>query len=109
MSTLDPEKIFLKMMEAGNDWADKKSAADLLEESKKIVLAELQNQQSEAKSVAAAEALALCSPRYLEHIRAMCEARRVANRAHVLFENLQVLTELRRSQESTRRAEANIR
>ena len=109
MSTLDPEKIYRHLLEAGNDWADKESAADLLEESKKIVLAELQNQQSEAKSVAAAEALALCSPRYLEHIKAMCEARRVANRAKVLYDSLKALMELRRSQESTRRAEAGIR
>jgi len=109
MTTLDPDKIYHTLLEAGQDWADKESAADLLEETKKVVLADMQSRQGEAKSVAAAEALALCKPQYLEHLKAMTEARRVANRARVQYDSLKALMELRRSQESTRRAEASIR
>ena len=109
MPSLDPEKIYAKLMSAGEDWADKKAAAELLEETKKSVLSQQKTELGRDKSDAAAETLALCSQVYREHVRHMVEARRLADRARVLYDNLNTLMELRRSQESTRRAEANIR
>jgi hypothetical protein len=39
----------------------------------------------------------------------MVTARKEANRARVKYDSMRVLAEMRRTQESTRRAEANIR
>lgn len=105
---LDVDRIYAKLLEAGNEWADKQSAADLLEETRKIVLAE-RILAADAKSHAQAETMALTSPQYKEHVVAMNAARRAANRARVNYDAVKTLTELRRSQESTRRAEAAIR
>ena len=96
-------------MEAGNDWADKKAAAELLEETKRSVLSKAKMELGKDKSDAAAETLALCSQEYREHVRSMVEARRLADRAKVLYDNLNVLMELRRSEQATRRVEAQIR
>ena len=43
MNDFDPEKIFHQLAEAGEEWADKQAAAELLEETKKTLLAELMN------------------------------------------------------------------
>lgn len=107
---LDADKIYAKLMETGAEWADKEAGADLLEETKKVVLAEMTLKHSgEAKTRVEAESRALVSPEYREHLAAMNAARRVANRARVAYDSIKALMELRRSQESTRRAEASIR
>ncbi len=109
MPSLDPERIYNHLLAAGHDWADRKAAAELLEETKKSVLSKMKTQLGADKSDAAAETLALCSQEYRTHVASMVEARRLADRAKVLYDSLQALMELRRSEESTRRAEASIR
>ena len=106
--SLDADRIYHKLLSAGEDWADKRAAALVLEETKKPLLAKLMN-ESKATSVAAKEMEALADDRYQEHIKSMVEAGRNRDRADVLYESLKALMELRRSQESTRRAEAAIR
>lgn len=103
---LEPDKIYHALIESGDDWADKDAAANLLEETKKSVLAGIA--QDHPGSVAAAEQKALASQTYQEHVEAMVEARRQANKAKVRYMALQTLAELRRTQESTRRAEAKL-
>lgn len=105
---LDADRMYAKLIETGSEWADREAAADLLEETRKIVLAEA-TLKAEAKSHAQAEAIGLTSQQYRDHVAAMNAARRLANRARVNYEAVKTLTELRRSQESTRRAEASIR
>jgi len=121
-----PDKIFLGLTERGHAWADKEAAAELLEETKKTVLAELTIKYSApvGEKVASevgvasgirtpsrieAEQKALASPEYREHIVAMNSARRAANRARVDYDCGKTLAELKRSQESTKRAEMNLR
>ena len=106
--SFEPEKFFHSVVEAGDDWADKNAAADLLEETKNSVRAELAN-RSEATSQAAKDAMALADPAYRLHITNMVTARREANRARVKYDAMKMLAELRRSQESTRRAELTLR
>ena len=106
---LNPDQIVRNIVSAGEDWADKESAADLLEETKRTVLAELMNQQPASMSVAAKEQVALADPAYRLHLTNMVSARKEANRARVRYDALKVLAELRRSEESTRRAEMGIR
>lgn len=106
---LNPEAIYTKLLAAGEDWADKKAAAELLEETKKSVLSQQKVKLGTDKSDAAAETLALCSQDYRVHVASMVEARRQADRAKVLYDSLNTLMELRRSEEATRRSEMNIR
>lgn len=106
----DPDRIYHKLTELGHEWVDKEAAADLLEETKKVVLAELSIRFSkDSSSRAAAEQSALAAPEYREHVVAMNSARRAANRARVDYDSIRALMEMRRTQESTRRAEASIR
>jgi hypothetical protein len=104
----DPEKIYHNIVSAGEEWADKQAAADLLEETRKPILAELMNSENQGLSMAARESLALSSPAYRLHITNMVAARKEANRSRIRYDAVKVLAEMRRSQESTRRAEMRL-
>lgn len=104
----DPDKAFDALLKAGEAWADAEAAAELLEETKKSVLAKLMNECGHA-SIAGKEMNALADPEYKKHIEGMVQARRAANKARVRYDSAKILSELRRSQESTRRAEMQIR
>jgi hypothetical protein len=108
MSDFDPELIYRQLVGLGENWADAESAASLFEETRKSVLAQLVNTAT-GNSVSANEYLALAHPEYREHIQGMVEARRQANLARVRYDSGKVLSEMRRSQESTRRAEMTLR
>lgn len=105
---LNSDKAYEALIESGDDWADKDAAASLLEETKKSVLARLKNESGE-KSDAAKETIALCHEDYMEHLGLMVEARRAANKAKVRYDSAKTLAEMRRSEESTRRAEMTLR
>lgn len=107
MSDFHPEQIYEKLLEAGEEWVDKNAAAEILEETKKTLLAELMTgfQGSQAER----ERNALADTTYKHHLKTMVAARREANRSRVRYDSVRVLAEMRRTQESTRRAEASIR
>ena len=107
MNDFDPEAIYQKLSEAGEEWADKDAAANLLEETKKTLLAELMH--GFTGSNAERERGALADTTYKHHLKTMVAARKESNRAKVRYDAMRVLAEMRRTQESTRRAEANIR
>lgn len=104
---LNADRIYAELISSGEDWADKDAAASLLEEGKKALLAQL-SLANEAKSRVEAEGKALASHEYQEYIAGMVEARKAANKARVRYSAIQTLAELRRSQESTRRAELKV-
>ena len=101
---LDAEQIYAKLIESGDAWSDAEAAADLLERTRPSVLAKLKNETG-AKSDAASETLALADQGYIDFVTGMVQARKVANKAKVRYESAKTLSELRRSEESTRRAE----
>lgn len=107
MSDFDPEAIYRRLNDAGDEWADTNAAAEILEETKKTVLAELMGGYS--GSNAERERAALADSAYRLHLVNMVKARKEANRARVRYDSVRVLAEMRRSQESTRRAEMNLR
>lgn len=107
MSDFDPEAIYRRLNDAGDDWCDKDAASDILAETKKTVLAEIMNGLN--GSASERERIALADPIYRLHLTNMVAARKEANRARVRYDSVRVLAEMRRTQESTRRAEANIR
>lgn len=105
---MDADQIYTALIKAGEDWADMDAAATLLEEARKSVLADLKL-KAPGTSDAARETYALADPSYTAFVRGMVEARRVANRARVRYDSGKTLSELRRSEESTRRAEMVLR
>lgn len=106
--SFDPEKVYDAIVKAGEDWADKEAAAALLEETRKSVLARLMNEAA-ASSIAGKEMQALGDDAYSDFVEGMVAARKAANKARVRYDSAKVLAEMRRSQESTRRAEMSIR
>lgn len=106
--SFDPDQVYEAITKAGDDWADKQAAADLLEETRKSVLAKLMVDAAHTTH-SGKEMLALADPEYKRFVEGMVLARKAANKARVRYDSAKVLAELRRSQESTRRAEMNLR
>jgi len=105
---MDAERIYEQVVKAGEEWSDLDAAASLLEETKKSVLAKLMNECA-AASIAAKEMYALAEEEYKKHVAGMVQARKLANKAKVRYDSAKILAELRRSEESTRRAELQLR
>lgn len=101
----DPDKIYHELITAGEDWADKNSAAQFLEESKKTVLAQLTVDHLVGSTKAAAEVKALASNDYCSHINEMVIARKVSNKAMVVYYAQKALADMRRTQAANLRAE----
>lgn len=93
-------------MEAGQDWADKLAAADLLEGSLKTLRAQLttDNRFQRQCSMAEAGEWALCDKKYTNALEASVEARRDANRARVRYDATKALFEAQRTVEASERA-----
>lgn len=98
------DDLAIEINTAGIEWADLDGAASLLEETRRTLLAQLQIGAGDL-SMAAREMYALANQDYRDHVAKMVEARRMANRALVRYKAMQVLADMRRTQESTRRAE----
>lgn len=104
----DPARLAASIVSRGELWADAEHAADLLEETKATLLAKLVKEHINEPAWKA-EALAKADDRYAEHVKAMVDARRVANLTKVRYDGARAMGEFVRSAEATRRAEANIR
>ena len=107
MSDFDPDAIYQKLVDAGEEWTDKDAAANLLEETKKTLLAELMTGLTGPNTER--ERCALADPIYGLHLKNMVAARKDANRAKVRYDSMKVLAEMRRTEASTRRAEMMLR
>jgi hypothetical protein len=92
-----PSKPFIRAKETGN------AAADLLEETKKSLIAELMTECNE-KSSSAKETYALHQKRYRDHIESMVVARKAANKAKVRYDSAKVWVDLLRTQNANERA-----
>lgn len=106
--TFDPDRLFHELIDSGEQWADAEAAAQVLEETRKPLLHKV-GTDSQEKAESAKERVAYASPEYREHVTQMVEARHRANLAKVKYTAIQVLTELLRTRESTRRAELTLR
>lgn len=101
----DPQIIYDYLMEAGNDWADKKAAFVLLDDNTKSVLADVKN-DSPGKSDAERTSEALADRRYRLHLNEKNQAFAAFLLAQVKYDSAKALADARRTQASTRRAEA---
>ena len=106
---LDPEKIYQSIMEAAKEWVAADEEARRLAKLEKVVLAEISNQHDQSLSYPVRQSLALASPEYRLHITNMVAAKTQANITLARYKAAQSLAELRRSQESSRRAEMGIK
>ena len=107
---LDADTIYAKIQSAGEDWADRKAAFCALDDITATVKADLTTDfYTSCSSKAEASERALATSRYKEHLASVAGARRAWLLAEVKYKNLQLLAELRRSEESTRRAEMGMR
>lgn len=110
MTDFSPSDIFREVTAAGEEWADCKAAYEAFEDNTKSVLADITTgYMKTSKSKTEAEMYALAAPDYKQHLRSLQDARRAFLRAQVKYDSLRMLAELRRSQESTKRAEMNLR
>ena len=109
--SLDPDKIYAVVEKCGLEWADKKAAFELLADLTKTVLADLTTDTMTGHkcSKSEAETRAYAHQRYKEHLTSLASARRAWLVAEVKWKSSIMLADLRRSEESTRRAEMGLR
>ena len=107
---IDADKMYRKLLEVGEAWADMKAAYQELDNASASVLADLtQSYRSSGDATRAeAETLAKRSQQYRDHLASVALAHKAFLRAQVRYESLKTLIELRRSEESTRRAEMQL-
>lgn len=98
-----------RLIEVGEVWADLHAAAEMYEETRKSVLGKLALEFAQSMPMNKAEHAAYDAPEYREHVKAMVEARRKANRARVRWDVGRTHADLMRSVESTKRAEMGMR
>jgi hypothetical protein len=109
----EPNELVYEVEQLGIAWADADEAANLLEETKKTLLAQytVEAQRgtpatgAKTLSMANAEALALADPRYAAHLDSMVKARTQSNRCRVRYDSGRVKIELLRSLIAARREE----
>ena len=104
-----PKDLVEQIRLRGEDWADKNSAAEMLEETKSIVLAQQAVKfMGNGDSAAKADAQARASDLYKEHVLKMVEARRDANKARVRYDAGKVYAELLRTKAATERSQMEL-
>lgn len=99
----DPNGVYEQLVRLGEEWADAHGAAELLEETKKSVLANLAADSNES-SMAAKENYALRHEDYRKHLTAMVASRKAANKAKVRYDSAKIWAELKRTEAANERA-----
>ncbi len=88
-------------------WVDADAAASILEDTKSAVMAERVVALGDM-AVNKAEATVRASPEWRQHVEAVCNARRAANRLKVQLEYLRMKFSEWQSHEATKRTEARL-
>jgi len=110
MTEFEPRNLAQTLLDHGNEWADRKAAADLLEETQKTRLAQIALKYiTEGAPVNKATMEAQATEEYSNFLNDMVEARRLANRARVQYDADITFIEMQRSLESTKREEMKMR
>lgn len=105
----DPNEIAHDLAQKGFAWADADAAFKALDDVTKTVLSETMLEHlPKSKSVAEAETRARADRRYRDHLVAVAESRKHANRATVSYKTYQAWIELMRTAEANKRAEMRL-
>lgn len=105
---LDVDTLCDQLEQLGLDWADKKAAAEALDEATKSVLGAALL-ECEGKNAPEREARARNSPLFTKHRDSVRDAKREAYQAHIRYEVQKTRIELRRSNSATERTLAGLR
>lgn len=108
----DPHRLAHEIETTGEDYADKKHAADLLVKTEKSVLATLTcdiRKEHPDISRKEAEDMALASTEFKDHIYAMADAVRAAAISKAHYEAARAKLEAMRTAEATKRFQSNLR
>lgn len=103
----NPDEIYERLRLAGEEWSEKDAAANMLEETRKTLLAEVM--QGFQGSNAERERCALADTTYKHHLKTMVAARREANIAKVRYDTGKVWAELMRTKSANMREELRQR
>ena len=108
---INADEIYAKVIESGTVWADCKAAYELLDDMSKTILADITSNFMPPVSGTKSEAemRALASADYKNHLASKGAARKLWLHAQVAYDGVKMLAELRRSEESTNRAQMNMR
>ncbi len=107
---IDIDSLCDEAESAGLAWCDAKAAADLLEETKKSVLAQtIAGYLAAGGAYNKAEQLALADEAYQEFLGRMVQACKGRDRARVRYDILRTRIELLRTNASTERAAMSMR
>ena len=93
--------------EAGEEWADKEAAAQLLENCRTATLAEWAADQGDVP-VNRAEQKVKSSPEWRDYNNKMVEARRLANRAKIRLESIKMRAMEQHAREANVRSEMRL-
>jgi hypothetical protein len=104
---LDADKLYHKLTQAGDDWAEKQAAYNVLEDTKNAVLSKLML-NSKAPSVAAKEIEAKASDEYTGHVEKTQEAMKAALKAKVNYEAIKIWIDLKRTEAANERVLAKL-
>lgn len=107
---INPELIYKRLDEVGQEWVKAQAKADLLTEATKPELATLTMEFIEqgCKSMAEAETRARATEAYKAHVKAMVDAKEKANECKVRYAAAQAWFEALRSQAATLRQEMKM-
>lgn len=107
---IDTDALCDEAESAGLAWCDAKAAADLLEETRKSVLAQgTTSYFAEGLAANKSETHALADQPYVAFLHNMVKARHAADRARVRYDILKTRIELLRTNASTERAAMSMR
>jgi hypothetical protein len=99
---MNADKLYHKLTQAGEEWADRQAAFNILEDTKSAVLARLM-MRSTAQSVAAREIEAKASAEYLSHVETTQEAMKAALKAKVRYNSIQTWISLKQTEAANER------
>jgi hypothetical protein len=105
---LDVDALTHQLEQLGLDWADKRAAAEALDDATKSVLGAALL-ECDGKNAPERDARARNAPIFTAHRDAVRDAKREAYQAHIRYEVMKTRIELRRSNSATERTLAGLR
>jgi len=101
----NPNEIYQALVKAGEEYADLKAAYMLLESMTKPHLSDAYR-RSEGSSATEKRENMYSDDVYIEHLKMVADARKAFLHGEVRYKSMQALADARRTEASTRRAEA---
>lgn len=101
---IDPDRAFMALEKAAEEWVEAQYQADALERHGEILLAQLMIEAKEEGIPATlCKEAARTRKEWNIHVQGLLEAQKIKNRTRLRYENERTLAEMRRSYEATAR------